>query len=60
MRKVISFIQRNKKKLILIAAFVIALIADLIFPGAGTAISPKGIAEGIDLLFLLWELWQLY
>ncbi|MDJ0694829.1 hypothetical protein [Mastigocoleus sp. MO_188.B34] len=51
MRKVISFIQRNKKKLILVAAFVISLTADLIFPGAGVA---------IDLLFLLWELWQLY
>ena len=47
MRKVISFIQRNKKKLILVAAFVISLTADLIFPGAGIA---------IDLLFLLWEL----
>ena len=60
-----NFIQGNKKKLILVAAFAIALIADSIFPGVGIAISPftagaaQGIAEGIDLLFLLWELWQL-
>ncbi|MEM7554276.1 MAG: hypothetical protein AAF378_09275 [Cyanobacteria bacterium P01_A01_bin.84] len=47
MEKVIKFIRRNRKKLILIAAFAIALIADLLFPGTGTA---------IDLLFLLWEL----
>ena len=50
MRKLISFIQGNKKKLILVAAFAIAFIADLIFPGAGAA---------IDLLFLLWELRKL-
>ena len=47
MAKVIKFIRGNKKKLILVAAFAIALTADLIFPGAGIA---------IDLLFLLWEL----
>ncbi|MGD1874710.1 MAG: hypothetical protein ACFB02_16850 [Mastigocoleus sp.] len=49
MKKVIKFIRRNRKKLILIVVFAIALTADLLFPGAGTV---------IDLLFLLWELFQ--